>query len=246
MGRPTHPAGRARRCSTASWGWPSADRPLQPRCWRRPERSRASTSHQSHPVLPPPAATLRVVQADGQGVPMVQPPTGGPPVRLAKGQKRPKKKDAVVMALDAVNPDQPTPQDDVVAALLQDASRPALATRPPPVDQDLRAPRASGGHALAGAASGPARRASQPRWALTAGAEALPQPIVPHLPERTQVLDIIHATESLSDTAPALRGEPQPQCLAWVRVYREPLCWRSRRTPSERRWRLKGTIPRIR
>jgi hypothetical protein len=51
-------------------------------------------------------------------------------VRLAKGQKRPKKKDAVVMALDAVNPDQPTPQDDVVAALLQDASRPALATRP--------------------------------------------------------------------------------------------------------------------
>ena len=36
-------------------------------------------------------------------------------------------------------------------------------------------------------------------------------------------LDVIHATESLWDTANAWLGEPHPQRLAWVRAYLEPL-----------------------
>jgi hypothetical protein len=54
------------------------------------------------PVAPPPASaadTILVVQANGQGVPMVQPPTKPPPMRLDKGQKPTKKKDAVATAL---------------------------------------------------------------------------------------------------------------------------------------------------
>jgi hypothetical protein len=50
------------------------------------------------PVVAP-AATILVVQADGKGVPQVQPPPAAPPVRLGKGQKRTKKKEAVVTAL---------------------------------------------------------------------------------------------------------------------------------------------------
>ena len=54
------------------------------------------------PVAPPPASpadTILVVQADGKGIPMVQPLLMPPPVRLGKGQKRTTKKAAVVTAL---------------------------------------------------------------------------------------------------------------------------------------------------
>jgi hypothetical protein len=44
-----------------------------------------------------------------------------------------------------------------------------------------------------------------------------------HFPEHTLVLDVIHATEYLWDTANALLGETQPQRPAWVRAYLEPL-----------------------
>ena len=51
------------------------------------------------PTAPVPAGTILVVQADGKGVPIVQPPTQRLPVRLGKGQKRGKKKEAVVTGL---------------------------------------------------------------------------------------------------------------------------------------------------
>jgi hypothetical protein len=179
----------------------------------------------AEPAVPPPAATILVVQADGKGVPMVQPPTESSSVRLAKGQKRTKKKDAVVTALYTVSPYQRTPQD-VVAALLQDSSRPELTARPQPVGKELRATLAGKGNAMSLLAQRVAHRAGPPiqqRVALTDGAEALQQQLVMHFPEHTLVLDIIHATEYLWDTANALLGETHPQRLAWVRAYLEPL-----------------------
>ena len=130
---------------------------------------------------PPPAATILVVQADGKGVPMVQPPTQRPSVRLAKGQKRTKKKEAVVTALYTMSPYPRTPQE-VVAALLQDTGRPERAARPRPVGKELRATLAGKAAAMSssGAAGGPARWAPHPaargahRWrrgAATAGAD---------------------------------------------------------------------------
>jgi len=59
-----------------------------------------------------------------------------------------------------------------------------------------------------------ATRVWQQRVALTDGAEALQQPWVSHCPEHTLVLDIIHATEYLWDTANALLGATHPQRLA--------------------------------
>jgi hypothetical protein len=64
------------------------------------------------PVKPTPPSTgdpILVVQADGKGVPMVQPPTQTPPVRLAKGQRRTKKKEAVVTGLYTIAPYPRTP-----------------------------------------------------------------------------------------------------------------------------------------
>jgi hypothetical protein len=48
---------------------------------------------------PAPEETILVVQADGQGVPMVQPSPATLPGRLGKGQKRGPKKEASVTGL---------------------------------------------------------------------------------------------------------------------------------------------------
>jgi hypothetical protein len=177
------------------------------------------------PVAPSPAATILVVQADGKGVPMVQPPTQGPSRRLTKGQKRTKKKEAVVTSLYTVSPYQRTPQE-VVAALLQDPSRPEPAVRPQPVDKELRATLAGKADAMSRLVPRVAQRDGphiQHHVALTDGAEALQQQLVTYFPQYTLVLDIIHATEYLWDTANALLGETHPQRLAWVRAYLESL-----------------------
>ena len=168
---------------------------------------------------------LLVVQADGKGVPMVQPPSEARPVRLGKGQKRTKKKEAVVTSLYTIAPYVRTPRE-VVAALLQDRDRPR--TRHP-----VRRRWAKNG--------GPpstARRWPYPAWprtqqregrhiqervALTDGAEALQKRIETHFPRHTLVLDIIHATDYLWNAANALLGETHPDRLAWIRTYLEQL-----------------------
>lgn len=52
--------------------------------------------HLTERPVPPAVGNILVVQADGKGVPMVQPSSESPPLRLGKGQKRGKKKEAVV------------------------------------------------------------------------------------------------------------------------------------------------------
>jgi hypothetical protein len=177
------------------------------------------------PPAPVPAGTILVVQADGQGVPMVPPPTHTPPGRLGKGQKRGKKKEAVVTGFSTIAPDPRTPQE-VVAALLQDPGRPEPALRPRPVGKELRATVAGKAVARRRLAQRVAQREGphvQQRVALTDGAEALPQQWVGYFPSYTLILDIIPATEYLWDTATALLGETHPQRPAWVRAYLEAL-----------------------
>jgi hypothetical protein len=176
-------------------------------------------------AAPPPDATILVVQADGKGVPMVQPPPQCPSARLGKGQKRTKKKEAVVTALYTISPYQRTPQE-VVAALLQDAGRPEPAVRPRPVDKELQATLAGKAIAMRRLARRVAQRDGphiHQHVALTDGAEALQQQMRTHFPEHTLILDIIHATEYLWDTANTLLGETHPQRTAWVRAYLEAL-----------------------
>jgi hypothetical protein len=156
---------------------------------------------------------------------MVQPPPQTPPVRLGKGQKHGKKKEAVVTGLYTIAPYPRTPQE-VVATLLQEPDRPEPAARPRPEGKELRATLEGKAVAMRRLVERVAQCEGphiQQRVALTDGAEVLQQQVVTHLPEYTLILDIIHATEYLWATANALLGETHPQRLAWVRAYLEPL-----------------------
>jgi hypothetical protein len=177
------------------------------------------------PTALPAIGTILVVQSDGKGVPMVQPSTQAPGVRLGKGQKRGTKKEAVVTGLYTIAPYPRTPQE-VVGALLQEPERPEPAARPRPESKELRATLEGKGVAMRRLAQRVAQREGpqiEQRVALTDGAEALQQQLVTHLPAYTLILDIIHATEYLWDAANALLGETHPHRLAWVRAYLEPL-----------------------
>ena len=165
-------------------------------------------------------ASILVVQADGKGVPMVQPATSTAPVRLGKGQKRTKKKEAVVTCVYTIAPYVRTPAD-VRAALLHEQALPQPHSRPHPHSKEMRA-------SLDGKATAVERlrqRATQrdsvsvsARVALSDGAESLQQHITTTFPDYTLILDIIHASEYLWDTATALLGETNPQRQEWVRT----------------------------
>jgi hypothetical protein len=180
------------------------------------------------PAEPPPASTagtILVVQADGKGVPMLQPPTQKPPVRLGKGQKRTKKKEAVVTGLYTIAPYCRTPQD-VVAALLQDSDRREPATRPLPGDKEVRATLEGKEVAVTRLAPRAGQREGahiQPRVALTDGAEALQEQVQTHLPQHILVLDIIPVAEYLWATANTVLGETHPHRPTWVRASLESL-----------------------
>jgi hypothetical protein len=87
---------------------------------------------------PTTAGSSLLVQADGKGVPMVQPPLADPPVRLGKGQKRTKTKAAIVTSLYSIAPSLRTPTD-VRAAVLHEQCRPDHPIRPRPVQKETRA-----------------------------------------------------------------------------------------------------------
>jgi len=168
---------------------------------------------------------ILVVQADGKGVPMVQPRSADAPLRLGKGQKRTKKKEAVVTSLYTIAPYVRTPQE-VVAALLQDRDGLAPAPRPKPVGKEVRATLQGKEVALTRMAQRAAQREGahiRARVALTDGATALQQQLETHCPTHTLVLDVIHATEYLWDSATALLGETHPGRTAWVRSHLEAL-----------------------
>jgi len=139
----------------------------------------------AEPTAPSPAATILVVQAEGQGVPMVQPATPKPSVRLAKGQKRTTKTEAGVTRLSTIRPSERTPHE-VVDALLRTADRPAPAARPQPVGKELRATLEGKAAAMNRLAPRVAQRDGphiQPHVALTAGAEARHQQVVTYVPQ---------------------------------------------------------------
>lgn len=180
---------------------------------------------------PPPAAAegpILVVQADGKGVPMVRPAPAAPSARLGKGQKRSKKKEAVVTAIYSIAPYPRTPQE-VVAALLRDYGdgpagayvSPAAGPRPAPVAKEVRATLAGKDVAFDRLAQRVAQREGahvRHRVALTDGAAPLQEQFRAKFPAFTLVLDIIHATEYLWQAANAVLGETHPDRTGWVRA----------------------------
>jgi len=162
--------------------------------------------------------TILVVQADGKGVPIVQVLAAEQPLRLGKGQKRTNKKEAIVTSLYTIAPYVRTPQD-VRAALLQEQRRVDHPSRPSPVQKETRASLAGKAAAMQTLVQRAAQRDNRQilaRVALTDGAESLQQHMLTSFPDYTLILDIIHASEYLWDTATALLGETNPARTTWV------------------------------
>ncbi len=182
-------------------------------------------------AVPSPKAegSILVVQADGKGVPMVRTEPAAQPARRGKGQKRTKKKEAIVTAIYTVEPYLRSPQD-VVEALLRDhiedtegQEAKSMATskpqRPVPVGKEVRATLAGKDVAFERLTRRVAQREGQHiqhRVALTDGDEALQRRVDDRLPRFSLILDIIHASEYLWDAANALLGESNPDRTAWV------------------------------
>lgn len=155
-------------------GWPLSIQALEttaredavdvPAFYERPVEATAPTE----------AASILVAQADGKGVPMVQPPPTVRPARRGKGHPSNRLREAVVTALYTIQPYQRTPEA-VAAALLRDPDRPAPGPRPRPVNKELRATLHGKAVAMTRLAAR-ARRRDGPqirdRVALTDGAEA--------------------------------------------------------------------------
>jgi hypothetical protein len=182
-------------------------------------------------AVPPPEAegSILVVQADGKGVPMVRTDSTPQLARRGKGQKRTKKKEAVVTAIYTIKPYFRTVQE-VVEGLLNSEKEseegqlaaPSRPKRPAPVGKEVRATLSGKAVAFEHLARRVAQREGKHirhRVALTDGAEPLQCQVKDRLSMFTLILDIIHAVEYLWKAANALLGETNPARTAWVREY---------------------------
>ena len=170
--------------------------------------------------LPASEAAILVIQADGKGVPMVRETPAEPKVRLGKGDKHSRKKEAVVTGLYTIAPHVRTPAE-VVASLFHPSANPVQSAqkRPGPQHKRLWATLAGKDTALDRLVQQVARREGQHikhRVALTDGAEALQERVQQRFTTFSLVLDFIHADEKLWDVANSLFGETAAQRTPWV------------------------------
>jgi len=186
------------------------------------EDAAAVESYYSEKVAPVPTseAVLLVIQADGKGVPMVRETPVADKVRLGKGEKHAKKKEAIVTAAYTMAP-QPRTADEVIASYFHcpTASETAKTKRDRPHNKYLRATLDGKDSALERLATHIAGREGphiQQRLALTDGCEALQLRVQRTFPTFSLVLDFIHADEYLWDVANSLFAESDPRRVAWV------------------------------
>lgn len=167
-------------------------------------------------------AEILVVQADGKGVPMVLEAPSEPQVRLGKGQKRGRKKEAVVTTVYTIAPKPRTPQQVVDSFF--DRSPTATARKksspsPKPQHKQIWATLDGKEAALARLAQQVAAREGahiQHRVALCDGFEPLQTRLKSQFPDFTLILDFIHADEYLWDVANSLLGETEPDRERWM------------------------------
>jgi len=165
-------------------------------------------------------ASILVVQADGKGIPMVREEAAFPKSRLGKGEKRSKKKEAIVTSAYTIDINLRTPEE-VVASFFQQEPSPAPSSqaRNRPQNKETWATLDGKDAALIRLADHLAKRDSahiKQRVALTDGCEALHKRVELHLPDFTLILDFVHANEYLWKAANALYGETSAKRDPWV------------------------------
>lgn len=163
-------------------------------------------------------AEILVIQADGKGVPLVLEEPSEAQVRLGKGQKRGRKKEAMVTSIYTIAAHVRTPQA-VVDSFFRHTSPEPSPNRDQPHHKHIWATLAGKDAALARLAQQVASREGahiRARVALCDGYEPLQTRITHQFPDFTLILDFIHADEYLWEVANALLGEQHPQRLDWM------------------------------
>jgi hypothetical protein len=166
-------------------------------------------------------AEVLVIQADGKGVPIILDQPAKQAVRLGKGQKRGRKKEAVVTTAYTITTTPRTPQE-VVASFFDLESQEtdnSAQSRPSPQNKHIWATLDGKDAALDRLAKQVASRDGshiQHRVALCDGCEALQTRLSARFHDFTQILDFIHANEYLWDVANTLLGETNEQRFPWM------------------------------
>lgn len=165
---------------------------------------------------------MLVIQADGKGVPMVRETCVQAKVRLGKGEKRTKKKEAIVTGIYTIEPNLRTPEEVVASFFHKDetpAPKECASKRSKPQHKQLWTTLQGKDVALERLARQVKKREGhhiKHRIALTDGAEALQVRVLNYCPDFTLILDFIHADEYLWDVANRLFDEKDPLRTAWV------------------------------
>ena len=161
-------------------------------------------------------AELLVAAVDGKGVPMVKEAPAEHRVRLGKGEKLSRKKEAVVAAVYTIEPQVRTAED--IVSEVRDQEPPAK--RPKPQNKRVRATLDGKEAAFAAAAAEVERRDPQgekKRVCLMDGSRALWVLALALLKGFTFVLDLFHALEYLWKAAHVFYAEGSAEAEAFVR-----------------------------
>ena len=174
----------------------------------------------------PPAseeAEILVIQADGKGVPMVLEEDVEAKVRLGKGQKRGRKKEAVVTTLYTIAP-APRSPEEVVDNLFHpnkkgSKAKPEASPSPRPQNKHIWATLDGKDAAFARLSKQVAVRQGdhiRHKIALTDGDPALQTRMTRQFPDFDLILDFIHPNEYLWKVSASLMGENNEQRAPWV------------------------------
>ncbi len=165
-------------------------------------------------------APILVAQADGKGVPMVRETPVAPKRRLGKGEKRGKKKEAIVTSCYTIEPHTRTPDEVIASFFHPETPSPSTSQiRTGPQNKHVWATLDGKDAALSRLATQTMNRNGVHilhRVALTDGCEALQSRVEIHLPGFILILDFVHVSEYLWDAANALHGEQSPKRDTWV------------------------------
>ncbi len=170
-------------------------------------------------------AEILVIQADGKGVPIILEKSSPEPVRLGKGQKRGRKKEAIVTAVYTIAANPRTPKNVVDSFFQQNKEDKKSKTSPPkPQNKHVWATLDGKETALIRLGQQVTPRLGshiQHKVALADGCEALQERIEKQFPDFTLILDFIHANEYLWKVANSLLGEKDERRTKWVKKQTE-------------------------
>jgi len=164
-------------------------------------------------------AEILVIQADGKGVPLILEEAAEARVRLGKGEKRGRKKEAIVTAVYSIAAKPRTPEEVVESYFNHEQSEKPSAPPPKPQNKHIWATLDGKDTALVRLSKQVNLRQGehiQHKVALCDGCEALQSRIAAQFADFTLTLDFIHADEYLWKVANSLLGETNDQRFEWM------------------------------